>query len=189
MTTLNNDLSKFFQALARYDHNDLNAIQALGERKVEIPVRLENKGKKAVEGSVNLIPVRVHMEAAAVYLFENVLNEHDMHVEWDRAIAGDNVVVDPCDYKNVHDFVPAITQYDRSKGLRENMAYLTSKYKILQQSNPAQSLQYQKGIDLAAAVVAHTATVKSVDLEEFVFHKKNEFGSHFMGFRPRGLKF
>lgn len=193
-------LSKLFENLSRYDHSDINALRQLEGRVTTLSVDLQQKSEirtkketgftSVASGTVTLLPLRAKMECAALYLFENVLSTHGMDLSWDRAIVGpENVAIDPLECVGHDDLAAVFSKHDRNLSLGENFVQIRKGYEEASAKGLVEPTSYQKGVDVAAAIVAQTAVVKSVDLERFLFHKKAAFGSFFMGFRARGLEF
>lgn len=190
MSTPWTTLTKIFENLADIDNGSLNTLANSGGRKITIPVSLvSERDKKTISGEVSLLPSPLFLNGAAVCLFDRAVRQNGVFLFWEKALVGvGKAEVKAGTYLSNDNMAHAMLGHDRNQSLRENLEYFKKNYEHRRNNGGIPPTEFEECMDLAAAIIADSAVIKSADLERELFNRKSAFDK-FFGFKPRGLEF
>lgn len=179
------------RALPDVNYGDTNYIR--GGKKIPIQVTLFHDDVKTLDATVHIFGSSKQLYGAALYLLERRMKENNISVEWNEVqFLGSSANMPRFDPMTD----PFVQSIDRAMLLPfdDTIGVLADVFK--QSSLPEQIIPssvitrardalYQEHI--CAAILAHTAVIKSDDMERMIFDRK----WHLPGakFKPQGLEF
>lgn len=183
-------LTKIFENLSDIDNGDLNMLASSRGQKITIPVQLISElDQTTISGTVSLLPSPKNLNGAAVCLFDTAVRKNGIHLFWEKAVAGSgNVEINPGTYLAFDNMAHAMLGYDRGISLHENLIEIKKNYDYRRHNGGVPPNGLEECFDLAAAIIADSAVITSVDLERMIFDRKSAFDK-FYGFKPRKIEF
>ena len=181
------------RALPDVDYKDINAIRNSNGKHIPVQVTLMKDGADVLNATVGFYGSPKSLYAPALYMLERRMKENDIVLEWNEVcfvgngapLARLDPMVDPL--VQAMDRSLLLPFDDTLRVLRESFAQSALPEQIIPNASITRLRMNMFNDAISAAILAHTATVVSEDLERMIYAKK--FHLPFTNFKPKGQEF